>query len=71
MLEDAQILKSPRDQTRTDLIFSGKKKTDGIDFDTFMGTIPELVKKDNHIEQNDVKDIIENNFHALYEYLRD
>ena len=52
------------------MIYSGTHKSNGIDFDTFLGIIPTLAKQDNgYIDKNDVKNLVDHNFHALYDYL--
>ena len=69
LFEDAQLIQTAKDNIKTDLLFSGKKKDDGISFDTFLGVVPQLARKNGHIQAENVKNIVNSNLHALYEYL--
>ena len=71
MLSDAEIIKNDEENSLFDLIYSQSKKKGGIDFKFFIDQLPNIIKSadcEGSFKEN-VKKIIYNNFHILYEYL--
>ena len=68
MLSDAEVITDPESNPHFDVIYSSMKKRGGIDFKSFLESLPRIVKNasENTNLSDSMKKTIFCNFHTLY-----